>query len=146
MENNAKTFPNPSQNHSKSIEKPSENAKKRNFEASCEKVRKKFEKNAILEPTWSQLGLPKQKKTLPRRDTRRPLRGASLHQKAWDHLNPTIQHTRGTRPPRIEIVYASRIPPRRRRTSNVRLPLELRSDRHETSATRVSDDLQISIF
>ena len=31
-------------------------------------------------------------------------------------------------------------------TSNVRLPLELRSDRHETSATRVSDDLQISIF
>ena len=35
---------------------------------------------------------------------------------------------------------------RRRRTSNVRLPLELRSDRHETSATRVSDDLQISIF
>ena len=35
---------------------------------------------------------------------------------------------------------------RRRRTSNVRLPLELRSDRRETSATRVSEDLQISIF
>ena len=35
---------------------------------------------------------------------------------------------------------------RRRRTSNVRLPLELGSDRRETSATRVSDDLQISIF
>merc|ERR1712078_932199 len=34
----------------------------------------------------------------------------------------------------------------RRQTSNVRLPLELRSDRRETSATRVSDDLQISIF
>ena len=33
-----------------------------------------------------------------------------------------------------------------RRTSNVRLPLELRSNRRETSATRVSDDLQISIF
>ena len=32
------------------------------------------------------------------------------------------------------------------RTSKVRLPLELGSDRHETSATRVSDDLQISIF
>ena len=31
-------------------------------------------------------------------------------------------------------------------TSNVRLPLELGSDRRETSATRVSDDLQISIF
>ena len=31
-------------------------------------------------------------------------------------------------------------------TSNVRLPLELRSDRRETSATRVSEDLQISIF
>ena len=45
-----------------------------------------------------------------------------------------------------KIVYAPRVPPRRRRTSNVRLPLELRSDRHETSATRVSDDLQISIF
>ena len=36
-----------------------------------------------------------------------------------------------------EIVYAP---------SNVRLPLELRSDRRETSATRASDDLQISIF
>ena len=35
---------------------------------------------------------------------------------------------------------------RRRRTSNVRLPLELGSDRRETSATRVSDDLQLSIF
>ena len=35
---------------------------------------------------------------------------------------------------------------RRRRTSNVGLPLELGSDRRETSATRVSDDLQISIF
>ncbi len=35
---------------------------------------------------------------------------------------------------------------RRRRTSNVRLPLELGSDRRETSATRVSDDLQHSIF
>ena len=34
----------------------------------------------------------------------------------------------------------------RRQTSNVRLPLELRSDRRETSATRVSDDLQLSIF
>ena len=33
----------------------------------------------------------------------------------------------------------------RRQTSNVRLPLELRSDRRETSATRVSEDLQISI-
>ena len=33
----------------------------------------------------------------------------------------------------------------RRQTSNVRLPLELRSDRRETSATRVSDDLQLSI-
>ena len=42
--------------------------------------------------------------------------------------------------------YAPRVPPRRRRTSNVRLPLELRSDRHETSATHVSDDLPISIF
>ena len=31
-------------------------------------------------------------------------------------------------------------------TSNVRLPLELGSDRRETSATRVSEDLQISIF
>ena len=31
-------------------------------------------------------------------------------------------------------------------TSNVRLPLELGSDRRETSATRVSDDLQIGIF
>ena len=41
-----------------------------------------------------------------------------------------------------QITYARR----RRRTSNVRLPLELRSDRRETSATRVSDDLQISIF
>ena len=41
-----------------------------------------------------------------------------------------------------EILFARR----RRRTSNVRLPLELRSDRRETSATRVSDDLQISIF
>ena len=35
---------------------------------------------------------------------------------------------------------------RRRRTSNVRLPFELSSDRRETSATRVSEDLQISIF
>ena len=30
--------------------------------------------------------------------------------------------------------------------SDGRLPLELGSDRRETSATRVSDDLQISIF
>ena len=44
------------------------------------------------------------------------------------------------------IIYAPRVPPRRPRTSNVRLPLSLRSDRHETSAIRVSDDLQISIF
>ena len=35
---------------------------------------------------------------------------------------------------------------RRRRTSNVGLPLELGSDQRETSATRVSEDLQISIF
>ena len=35
---------------------------------------------------------------------------------------------------------------RRRRTSNVRLPLELGSDRRQTSATCVSDDLQLSIF
>ena len=34
---------------------------------------------------------------------------------------------------------------RRHRTLNVRLPLELGSDRRETSATRVSEDLQISI-
>ena len=45
-----------------------------------------------------------------------------------------------------KIVYASRVPPRWPRTSNVRLLLELRSDRRETSAMRVSDDLQISIF
>ena len=32
------------------------------------------------------------------------------------------------------------------RTSNVRSPLELGSDRHETSGKRVSDDLQLSIF
>ena len=31
-------------------------------------------------------------------------------------------------------------------TSNVRAPLELGSDRHETSGKRVSDDLQLSIF
>ena len=35
---------------------------------------------------------------------------------------------------------------RRRRTSNDGLSLELGSDRRETSATRVSEDLQISIF
>ena len=35
---------------------------------------------------------------------------------------------------------------RRRRTSNVHLPLELGSNRRETSATRVSEDLQLSIF
>ena len=35
---------------------------------------------------------------------------------------------------------------RRRRTSNVRLPLELGSDRREALATRVSEDLQLSIF
>ena len=35
---------------------------------------------------------------------------------------------------------------RRRQTSDGRLPLELGSDRRETSATRVSDDLQIAIF
>ena len=34
----------------------------------------------------------------------------------------------------------------RRQSSNVRLPLELRSDRRETSATRVSEDLQRSSF
>ena len=33
-----------------------------------------------------------------------------------------------------------------RRTSNVRSPLEFRSDRRETSGKRVSDDLQLSIF
>ena len=38
-------------------------------------------KNAILEPTWRQLGPPKQKRMQARRDTRRPLRGASLHHK-----------------------------------------------------------------
>ena len=32
------------------------------------------------------------------------------------------------------------------RTSNVRSPLELGSDRHETSGKHVSDDLQLSIF
>ena len=32
------------------------------------------------------------------------------------------------------------------RTSNVSLPLELGSDRRQTSAMRVSDDLQLSIF
>ena len=31
-------------------------------------------------------------------------------------------------------------------TSNIRLPLEHSSDRRETSAKRVSDDLQLSIF
>ena len=35
---------------------------------------------------------------------------------------------------------------RRRRTSNVRLPLKLSSDQRETSVTRVSEDLQLSIF
>ena len=35
---------------------------------------------------------------------------------------------------------------RRRRTSNVRLPLKLSSDQRETSATRVSEDLQLSTF
>ena len=35
---------------------------------------------------------------------------------------------------------------RRRRTSKARLPLELGSDQRETSATRVSEDLQLSIF
>ena len=55
-------------------------------------------------------------------------------------------HRIPTNPHDVVIIYAPRVPPRRRRTSNVRLPLELRSDRRETSATRVSDDLQISIF
>ena len=45
-----------------------------------------------------------------------------------------------------EIVYASRIPPRRPRTSNDRAPLELGSDRRENLAKRVSDDLQLFIF
>ena len=35
---------------------------------------------------------------------------------------------------------------RRRRSSNVPLPLKLSSDRRETSVTRVSEDLQIWIF
>ena len=44
------------------------------------------------------------------------------------------------------IVYASRIPPRRPRTSNVRAPVEHGSDRRENLAKRVSEDLQLSIF
>ena len=43
-----------------------------------------------------------------------------------------------------KLVYASRSPPRR--TSNVRFRFEHGSDRHETSAKCVSDDLQFLIF
>ena len=99
------------------------------MQTNCEKMR-----------TWSQLGAQNEKSDSPRRDVRTPLC------RAFGPKLPRRQGltTLGEGPPRI--VYAPRVPPRRRRTSNVRLPLELRSDRHETSATRVSDDLQISIF
>ena len=42
-------------------------------------------------------------------------------------------------------IYWKRLP-LEHRTSNVRLPLELRSDRPQTLGKRVSDDLQLSIF
>ena len=147
--NLAKTLPNPSPNLPKSIEKPSENAKKTQLRSILRKNSKEkrswSDLRANLEPTWP----PKAKKNLASTvlDGIRDALSEELRSttKAWDALMPVVQHAGGsTRPPRI--VYAPRVPPRRRRTSNVRLPLELRSDRRETSATRVSDDLQISIF
>ena len=89
-----------------------------------------------------------------RRDTRTPTEPKYFHYlsniytifPSYFHLdtfsNTLVGSLKG--PPRI--VYASRVPPRRHRTLNGRLPLEHGSDRHETSAKRVSDDLQLSIF
>ena len=64
-----------------------------------------------------------------------PCRLIILAREYYEEHSGTRFPTLGGGPPRI--VYAPRVPPRRRRTSNIRLPLELRSDRHETSATRV---------
>ena len=84
------------------MEKPSENAKKRNFEASCEKIRKKCEKMR----SWSQLGtnLAPQGKKQTKLDGIRDALSEELRSttKAWDALMDTVRHAGGsTRPPRI---------------------------------------------
>ena len=68
-------------------------------------------------------------------------------QLSWQSQQPS-QFTAGVM---ATIDPESRAPPlreaaRRRRTSNVHLQSAISSDRHETSATRVSEDLQFSIF
>ncbi len=82
------TTPNPLKNHRKTLK----NATSKHLAKKCEKKALLEQKNAILEPTWCQLRLPKQKNFNTRRDTRRPLRGASLHHKGMgcpDASHPT---------------------------------------------------------
>ena len=93
------------------------------------------------------------RKKLPTRELGEFFRGGSV---SWRHgfgkakkgvrqESVTISHAQ--RPPSADAadLIGSAIPPTPR-TSNVRLPLEHGSDRHENLAKRFSDDLKLSIF
>ena len=97
------TSQNPVKNHRKTL-------KKSTLKHLVKRTPKKCDLGANLKPTCPPIAKTSTYPMEPdgtRRDTRRPLRGAALRQKAWDDLNPKVQHTWGTRPPRIVTLRGS---------------------------------------
>ena len=107
------------------------------------KIRKKYEKlrkNAKNDPNMAPKG-SKRERSQKYGGLRVGLSGLlNFHSSPFEVLS---NHAGGG-PPRI--VYALRILPRRRRTWNVCVPVEHGSYFRETSAKRVLDNLQVSIF